>query len=819
MKKRLFSWLLVLAMVLSVMPTVAFAEGEEELEPPAPVEIFSEDFSGFAAGTYDAKAEGAPLTPYSSSTYGVSQNPADINASRLRVFITGTTASGNDVRLQLNKVVSGSFKVEMQVYGNATADYTAITLTGVQKNSKATSVRFYSTGEIKTVAGGIVNAAYHPAEGTDPDKQYTDLTIVVDADTGTVTVTTVRNGATYSTTIEGVTVIPGRVVLDPRAADGKTRQARFDNIKVTCNHAVTSKAPIGDPVEATCTTDGQTAGLKCSGCGYVYEAVEPITAPGHDWDDGVEAEGVITYTCKRTDCGETKSEEVGHTHSHTAVVTAPTCTEPGYTTYTCSCGDTYTGDETDALGHTEEPIPGVEATYVTTGLTEGTKCSVCDEVLVEQEVIPVLNKLLKNESFTVDATVDYDFAAAGAILAKGDAWPSEAGASVNTAGDLRFTVTGTTEAKVAEMKTSFTMVGSYRFYFEIMPRTNDVKVTLPGVTVKGQPLELRFTTGNKVVIANADGSYTQELTTTGAGTAWSYVTVAVDADVPSVAVSVGKVESGNTEATMYTAETITEDDGLSLDEEGSIATFVITQKAAGNSQIRFDDIRYFCDHALKSRTAEGEAVPPTYTTPGLAEGIKCSDCDVVVQEELAIKTGDEYTVEEYAQFDGTAPTKEGNVFAGWYADSACTTLYNGENGDGEKIYAKFVNAKTLTTKVQLTAGTTAESDSTKLRLVSTVDSLKYKKAGFTVNGTDIDITKVYGKIGGTEGAIEFNYQPTDISEDSYAFTTVTLTGFDQSNFGTEFTVTAWWETLDGVKVYGETRTESILSIIDIIAGN
>ena len=40
-----------------------------------------------------------------------------------------------------------------------------------------------------------------------------------------------------------------------------------------------------------------------------------------------------------------------HVHSYTAVVTAPTCTEEGFTTHTCSCGDSYTDSETDALGH------------------------------------------------------------------------------------------------------------------------------------------------------------------------------------------------------------------------------------------------------------------------------------------------------------------------------------------------------------------------------------------------------------------------------------------------------------------------------------
>ncbi len=40
-----------------------------------------------------------------------------------------------------------------------------------------------------------------------------------------------------------------------------------------------------------------------------------------------------------------------HTHSYTATVTAPTCTEGGYTTYTCACGDSYVDDYTGALGH------------------------------------------------------------------------------------------------------------------------------------------------------------------------------------------------------------------------------------------------------------------------------------------------------------------------------------------------------------------------------------------------------------------------------------------------------------------------------------
>ena len=88
----------------------------------------------------------------------------------------------------------------------------------------------------------------------------------------------------------------------------------------------------------------------------------------------------------------------GHEHSYEAVVTAPTCTEGGYTTYTCACGDSYVADETPALGHTEEVIPAVEATCTETGLTEGKKCSVCGEILVAQEETPALGHDWKGTS-------------------------------------------------------------------------------------------------------------------------------------------------------------------------------------------------------------------------------------------------------------------------------------------------------------------------------------------------------------------------------------------------------------------------------------
>ena len=51
---------------------------------------------------------------------------------------------------------------------------------------------------------------------------------------------------------------------------------------------------------------------------------------------------------------------------YASVVTAPTCTDKGYTTYTCECGDTYTADEVPATGIHTYDLAG--ATVTETGL-------------------------------------------------------------------------------------------------------------------------------------------------------------------------------------------------------------------------------------------------------------------------------------------------------------------------------------------------------------------------------------------------------------------------------------------------------------------
>ncbi len=78
-------------------------------------------------------------------------------------------------------------------------------------------------------------------------------------------------------------------------------------------------------------------------------------------------------------------------HDYEKVVTAPTCTQKGYSIYTCSlCGDSYKADEINATGHTFVVEDEVPATCLATGLTAGTYCSVCGLVNIKQEETPAL---------------------------------------------------------------------------------------------------------------------------------------------------------------------------------------------------------------------------------------------------------------------------------------------------------------------------------------------------------------------------------------------------------------------------------------------
>ncbi|MBE6812346.1 MAG: hypothetical protein E7523_05640 [Ruminococcaceae bacterium] len=148
---------------------------------------------------------------------------------------------------------------------------------------------------------------------------------------------------------------------------------------ISCSHDRTVTIPA---VSATCTTPGCTEGINCVFCQAVLQQSEVIPANGHM--PGSEANCTEDQVC--TVCGDVLTEKLEHDYDF--VVTAPTCEDDGFTTYTCViCGDTYVADEVAALGHAW----GEWSTITTTTCkTDGLEKRVCktDASHVEENALP-----------------------------------------------------------------------------------------------------------------------------------------------------------------------------------------------------------------------------------------------------------------------------------------------------------------------------------------------------------------------------------------------------------------------------------------------
>jgi len=160
-----------------------------------------------------------------------------------------------------------------------------------------------------------------------------------------------------------------------------------------------------DAVAATCTEDGLTYGVVCDVCGEVQVAREVVEAKGHTEvvDPAVEPTCTETGLTKGSHCDVcdepivAQQEVAALGHKYEAETVKVSCTEDGYTTYTCSvCEDTYTDDVIKAEGHKVVTDPGKAATCTEDGITEGSHCDVCGETIVAQETIEAPGHKLKH---------------------------------------------------------------------------------------------------------------------------------------------------------------------------------------------------------------------------------------------------------------------------------------------------------------------------------------------------------------------------------------------------------------------------------------
>ena len=145
-------------------------------------------------------------------------------------------------------------------------------------------------------------------------------------------------------------------------------------------HSFTTRAS-GQLASAATCTEAAKYYAQCDNCDAVSDTVtvsvgDPL---GHDYS-GAPATCTTDQVCAREGCGAVLDSAKGHDYSGAPA----TCT----TDQVCAregCGAVLDS----AKGHTPVTDAAVAPTCTATGLTEGTHCEVCGDVLVAQQIVPM----------------------------------------------------------------------------------------------------------------------------------------------------------------------------------------------------------------------------------------------------------------------------------------------------------------------------------------------------------------------------------------------------------------------------------------------
>ncbi|MBQ4108353.1 MAG: hypothetical protein IJC80_03010 [Clostridia bacterium] len=151
----------------------------------------------------------------------------------------------------------------------------------------------------------------------------------------------------------------------------------------------------------TCKKEGLTEGEKCSVCNEILVAQEVIAPHFMSLTDELDPTctelGMKKYECEKCDHVQVEVlEAYGHV-PETVLGYEETCTEAGLSDGSkCAiCDEVLQAQQTIEPAHKPMVVKGYASSCTETGLTDGKKCERCDEILVEQKEIAALghNKL------------------------------------------------------------------------------------------------------------------------------------------------------------------------------------------------------------------------------------------------------------------------------------------------------------------------------------------------------------------------------------------------------------------------------------------
>ena len=375
----------------------------------------------------DTGRTGGVVAYASGATVGSSYNAGTLTGGKFMAGVVGYCSSNSTVKDCYNiGTLIGSDGVEED-------SYTFAQMAGIASNPGSSAVisNCYNAGALTNIekysrVGAILSAR---GDATLTNCYYLEVEGLKGIGNG------LQDGATAVTAEKlASSEMPGKLSDSYKANTGCGNVAPLLKWQTIPEHRFGATASDVQKTPATCT-EAATYYVKCDVCGAVSDdQFVTVGEPnGHSFTTKASDQKASDATCTEAakyyvqcdNCdavSDTVTIAVGKANGHSFTTKASdqkasdaTCTEPATYYVKCDNCDAVSETETVAVGtangHTEVIDAAVEPTCTEPGKTEGKHCSVCNEVLVKQEVVAAKGHTYENGVCTVCGAKDPDYVA------------------------------------------------------------------------------------------------------------------------------------------------------------------------------------------------------------------------------------------------------------------------------------------------------------------------------------------------------------------------------------------------------------------------